>query len=59
MPHMQNSATKKFFATISLKRGYKFDQDNLYVKDMERPFVPTKIEAPREVARVVFMIKHP
>ena len=37
---------------MALKRGFRFDHDNWYVNNMERPFFSTEIEAHRELARV-------
>ena len=41
-----------FCHKIALKRGYRFDHDNWYVNNMERPFFPTEIEARRELTRI-------
>ena len=41
-----------FCHKISLNRGYRFDHDNWYVNNMERPFFPTEIEARRELTRI-------
>ena len=43
---------------ISLQIGFRFDHDNWYVNNMERPFFSTEIEARRELARVSLLSKH-
>ena len=39
-----------FCHKIALKRGYRFDHNNWYAKNMERPFFPTEIQTRRELA---------
>ena len=50
--HTKLSDKESFCHKIVLKRGFRFDHDNWYVNNMERPFFPTEIEARRELARV-------
>ena len=56
--HSKLSDKENFCHKISLKRGYRFDHDNWYVNNMERPFFPTEIEARREVTRIGLISKH-
>ena len=56
--HAKLSDKESFCHKIALKRGFRFDHDNWYVNNMERPFFPTKIAARRELARVGFISKH-
>ena len=41
-----------------ISRGYRFDHDNWYVNNMERPFFPTEIEARRELTRIGLINKN-
>ena len=50
--HVILSGKESFCYKISIKRGFRFDHDNWYVNNMERPFFPPKIEARRELAQV-------
>ena len=52
------SDKESFCLKISLNRSCRFDHDNWYVKNIERPFFPTEIEARREIARVGLISKH-
>ena len=56
--HAKLSDKEAFCHKISLKRGYRFDHDNWYVNNMERPFFPTEIEACRELTRIGLISKH-
>ena len=56
--HAILSDKESFSHKGSLKRGFRFDQDNWYVNNMERHFFPTEIEALRELARVGLISKH-
>ena len=56
--HAKLSDKETFFHKISLKRGYRFDHDNWYVNNMERPFFPTEIEARRELTRIGLISRH-
>ena len=47
-----------FCHKISLKRCYRFDHDNWYVSSLERPFIPTEIEARRELTRIGLISKN-
>ena len=55
--HAKLSDNESFCYKIALKRGFRFDHDNWYVNNMERPFFPTEIEARRELARVGLISK--
>ena len=50
--HAKLSDKESFCHKISLKRGFRFDHDNWYVNNMEKPFFPTEIESRRELAPV-------
>ena len=56
--HAKLSDKESFCHKIALKRGFRFNHDNWHVKKMERPFLPTEIEARRELSRVDFISKH-
>ena len=56
--HAKLSDKESFCHEFSLKRGFRFDHDNCYVNNMERPFFPTEIEARRELARVGLINKN-
>ena len=56
--HAKLSDKESFCHKLSLKRGFKFDQDNWYVNNMEKFFFPTEIEARREFARIGLTNKH-
>ena len=56
--HAKLSDKESFCHKIPLKRGFRFDHDNGYVNNMEGPFFPTDIEAPRELARYGLISKH-
>ena len=55
--HAKLSDKESFCHKISLKRGFRFDDDNWYVNNI-RPFFPTEIEARRELARPGLISKH-
>ena len=57
-PYTLNLATRKIFVKIALKRGFRFDHDNWYVNNIERPFFPTEIKARRELARFGLISKN-
>ena len=52
------SDKESFCHKIALKRGFRFDHDNWYVNNIERPFFPAEIEARRELAGVGLISKH-
>ena len=52
------SDKESFCHSISLKGGFRFDHNNWYVNNMERPSLPTEIEARGELARIGFRSKH-
>ena len=56
--HDKLSDKESFCHKITLKRGFRFDHDNWYVNNKERPFFPTETEARRELARVGLISKH-
>ena len=56
--HAKLSNKESFCHKIGLKRGFRFDHDNWYVNNMERPFFPREIEALRELARVGLISKN-
>ena len=56
--HAKLCGKENFCHKIALRRGFRFDHDNWYVNNMERPFFPTEIEARRELARVGLVSKH-
>ena len=56
--HAKLCDKESFLHKIALKRGFRFDHDNWYVKNMEIPFFPTEIKARREPARVGLISKH-
>ena len=56
--HAKLSDKESLCHKIALKRGFRFDHDNWYVNNLERPFFPTEIEARRELARVGLISKH-
>ena len=59
MLYTLNLATRKVFShKIALKRGFRFDHDNWYINNIERPFFLRKIEARREPARIGLKSKH-
>ena len=43
--HAKLSDNESFCHKISLKRGFRFDHNNWYVNNMEKPLFPTEIEA--------------
>ena len=55
--HAKISDKESFRQKIALKRGFRFDHDNWYVNNMERPFFRTEIEAHRELVRVGLISK--
>ena len=56
--HAKLSDKERFCHKVALKRGFRFDHDNWYVNNMERPFFPTEIQIRREIARVGLISKH-
>ena len=56
--HAKLSDKESFCHKIALKRGFRFDNDNWYVNNMEQPFFPSEIKARRELARVGLISKH-
>ena len=52
------SASMKVFVTNSPQRGYRFNQDNEKVIDMEILFFQTKNRPRRDLALLVLVIKH-
>ena len=56
--HAKLSDKESFCHKIALKRGFRFDHDNWYVNNMERPLFPTEIEARRELARIGLISKN-
>ena len=55
--HAKLSDKESFCHKIALKRGSRFDHDNWYVNNLEKPFFPTELEARRELARVGLISK--
>ena len=51
--HAKFSDKERFCNKISLKRGFRFSHDNWYVNNMERPLIPTAIEAPNNLHALV------
>ena len=49
---------ESFCHKMALQRGFRFDHDNWYINNMQRPFFPTEKEARRELARVDLISKH-
>ena len=56
--HAKLSDKESFCHKISLQIGFRFDHDNWYINNKERPFFSTEIEARRELARVSLLSKH-
>ena len=55
--HAKLSDRVSFSHKIALKRGFRFDHDKWYVKNIERPFFPTEIEDRKKLARVGLISK--
>ena len=54
--HAELSDKESFCHKISPKMGFRFDHDNWYVNNMERPFFPTEIESRRELHALVLYV---